>query len=192
MKNRKTKIFILLLLLLVVFLIYLRSIATDKDSTVPNQDQPLVLVEQAVPGSTKLGELLFLKDPIYKSQNEKGYEVYVGEKDDPLYTIIRTDGETVSEIIIREPYQFEFSSLKDFQQKYGASIVRYGPLEKAGYISYVFLEKGLVIVSHPFSETVAEIWIIVPGLTEIKFNNLYNESFSKALSPVVEIEELGQ
>jgi hypothetical protein len=107
-------------------------------------------------------------------------EYYVGENQSSNYTVYVEENEQIQYFINKDPNDFEFQAFIDYLQKYGEfDLELYGPwFDKVGYKSYVFFESRMIVVAHPISGSIAEVWHIEKGLNNESFFALFSNDFS--------------
>jgi len=105
---------------------------------------------------------------------------YVGDTKSSNYSVYVQEGEKIKYYIDKNPSDFEFQSLDEFIQKYKEfNLELYGPwYDKVGYKSYVFLKSGLIVIAHPFSKSIVEVWHIDKNLDNTTFFDNFSSNFS--------------
>lgn len=175
------KILFLLLGLVIIFLFYLLFL---RPSPPLSPDPASVPVSEAEPGTTKLGDLMLENQVVSDVLSPRGRETTVGQPNDPLNTTVVSQQDTVTVIIESNPANFEFQSLAQYREKYGdPEYELFGPWQSSGFKSFVFLQPGLIIVSHPSSGKIAEVWEITPNLTPEQFQSNFGSQFSTVYEP---------
>ena len=121
-------------------------------------------------------------DENYFLSKQEGLETkhLVGNPESSNYTeYVEKEGE-IQYYVENNPEKFEFQSFKEYKSQYGNfDLELYGPwFDKVGFRSYVFLNPGLVVVAHPISDAIAEVWHIDKNLSKEEFLLLFSDDFS--------------
>jgi hypothetical protein len=159
---------ITLLLLILLILIFWRI---RGPMGIPNQ-----LV--AVPANKPAPQIT----PFLVKPTGEGQELLVGERNNPNFTtyVVQTNAKA-NYSIERDPAKFTYPNLKGFLGKYGQpDLELWGPFAaSSGYKSYIFLNPALIVIAHPISGSVTQIWHIEANLSQTTFTNLYQDQFSQ-------------
>lgn len=167
---RQTAIFLTILIVIIAGIIILKFSLSRQPASQTNISQ----IDQIIPGQTTLNQLQNLPDKFAARQKENVTRIFVGQDQPRSYSTIEIHSNTVSGIIINNQSLFEFPTLAGYQNKYGSpDYALYGPGQAYGYLSYVYLKNGLIIIAHQKNKQIDEIWKISPDLTFSQFQQKY-------------------
>lgn len=133
-----------------------------------------------IPGKTAIKTALENQTPFLTKQGTVGEEHYVGSQTSSNYRVYVEKDDTLVYYVDKNPTEFPHPTLDLYTNDLGnPDLILYGPwFTSGGYKSYVFLKQGAVIIAHPISKVVTEIWHIPPNLSQESFNIMFKSIFN--------------
>jgi hypothetical protein len=180
-KLKTKKALSVILLAAAINIILLVLVEFKKERLQPIGKRTTIAIEKVIPGKTVIKESGQLEGYYATATNDNNNKttVLVGENQPGKYSSVILKNNLVSYIIINNLAEFEFTNLPEFIGKYGQSDkILYGPWQESGYLSYVYLITGQIIIAHQQTNEVIEIWKIPPAITLTKLLRDFSENFS--------------